>query len=135
VELAHLVYLDALIPQDGQSLADIYAPEAWAGFEQAAEAGGDGWLLPHNPPDADRQTPHPIKTCLTPVEVKSPVAAALPRTYIRCTESTGAFFLPIMRAAEMVRADGRWMYRELNTGHLPSVTTPQELVDLLLEVA
>jgi pimeloyl-ACP methyl ester carboxylesterase len=133
--LAHLVYVDAYAPQDGQSLADICGPEAWVGLEQAAEAGGDGWLIPYVAPDADRQTPHPIKTFLTPVEVKSPLAAALPRTYIRCTESTDAFFLPMMRAAEMARGDDRWRYRELNTGHDPNVTTPQELVDLLLEVA
>jgi pimeloyl-ACP methyl ester carboxylesterase len=133
--LAHLVYLDAFAPQDGQSLADMYGPEAWAGFEQWANADGDGWLLPYDAPDADRQTAHPFKTCLTPVEVKSPLAAALPRTFICCTETTGDFCLPITRSAEMAKADDRWRYRELKTGHDPQLMPRRELVDLLLEIA
>ena len=133
--LAHLVYLDAVVPQDGQSLANMYGPEAWAGFEHWAEADGDGWLLPYSAPDADRQTAHPIKTWVTPVEVKSPLAAALPRTFIRCTESTGEIYLPIIRSAERVKGDGGWRYRELNSGHRPNLMPRQELVDLLLEIA
>lgn len=71
---------------------------------------------------------------LTPVEVKNAYAAALPRTYIRCTQSTGEFFAPIIRSAERARAAG-WRYRELNTGHDPALMPRRELVDLLLELA
>jgi pimeloyl-ACP methyl ester carboxylesterase len=44
--LAHLVYLDALVPQDGQSVLDIIGPFWSARFEERARTFGDGWRLP-----------------------------------------------------------------------------------------
>ena len=35
--LAHLVYLDAFVPQDGQSLADMYGPEAWTALNRVTQ--------------------------------------------------------------------------------------------------
>jgi pimeloyl-ACP methyl ester carboxylesterase len=132
--LAHLVYLDAFVPQDGQSMQDMYGPEGWKGFEEWAQTEGDGWLLPYHFPGKDRQTSQPLKFMLVPVEVRSPEAAALPRTYIRCTQTTGKFFAPILRSGDRARAEG-WRYRELDTGHDPDKMPRQGLVDLLLEVA
>jgi pimeloyl-ACP methyl ester carboxylesterase len=136
--LAHLVYLDAYVPRDGQSLLDMLGPGAAVFIEQAALAYGDGWRIPHNPPDAPRRTPHPLKTGQQPVSVKNPAAAVLPRTFIYCTqekEAMGPLGFPITQAAERARADARWRYSELDTGHSPWETTPRELADLLLELA
>ncbi len=136
--IGHLVYLDAFVLNDGQSLADQVGPEITANFKQAAQMYGDGWRVPHDPPDADRRTDQPLKPTLTPLAVKNPAAAALPRTFILCTlsaEDIGPVHLPIAQAAEKAKVDDNWRYRELNTGHMPMWTAPQELVTLLLEVA
>jgi pimeloyl-ACP methyl ester carboxylesterase len=136
--LAHLVYLDAYVPQDGESLLDMLGPGVAAFIEQAAQAYGDGWRIPHNPPDAPRRTPHPLKTGQQPVSVTNPSAAALPRTFIYCIhdkDTMGPVGLPITQAAERARSDSRWRYRELQTGHSPWETAPRELASLLLEVA
>ena len=136
--MAHLVYLDAYVPQDGESLLDMLGPDVAAFIEQAAQAHGDGWRIPHNPPDAPRRTPHPLKTGQQPISVKNPAAAALPRTFIYCThdkDTMGPVGLPITQAAERARSDGRWHYRELQTGHSPWETAPRELASLLLELA
>ena len=70
--LAHLVYLDAYVPRDGESLLDMLGPDAAAFIEQAAQAYGDGWRIPHDPPDAPRRTPHPLKTGQQPVSRHEP---------------------------------------------------------------
>jgi len=136
--LAHLVYLDAFVPGDGDSLSALIGPELTAFLEQVARDYGDGWRLPHDPPDAPRRTPQPIKPMYQTVAVANPAAAAIPRTFIYCTqekEAMGPMGIPLTQAATRANADERWRYRELNTGHIPVETTPQELADLLLEVA
>lgn len=50
--LAHLIYIDAYVPGDGQSLADILGPEVMVMLRGFAQQYGDGWRLPHYPPDA-----------------------------------------------------------------------------------
>ena len=47
---------------------------------------GDGWLVPHNPPDADRRVPMPLAVCFTRIAQQNPLARALPRTYIYCKQ-------------------------------------------------
>ena len=46
--IAHLVYLDAVVPRDGQSLADT-APFVGTMLRREANKNGDGWRV--NPPD------------------------------------------------------------------------------------
>jgi hypothetical protein len=47
----------------------------------------------------------------------------------------GPLGVPITQAAERAKADPRWRYRELHTGHIPWETAPRELADLLIELA
>lgn len=136
--LAQLVYLDAFVPSDGESLATMIGPELVAILEQVAQAYGDGWRIPHDPPDAPRRTPQPVKPMYQPVTVTNPAAARLPRTFIYCTqekEAMGPMGVPITQVAASAKADARWGYRELDSGHVPVETAPQELADILLELA
>jgi pimeloyl-ACP methyl ester carboxylesterase len=135
--LGHLVYLDAYVLGDGESVADQLGEQIVAGIQQTAQMTGDGWRLPHNPPDADRRTDQSIKFIYNCVPVNNPAASKIPRTFIFCTQSAqdiGPLHHPIALAAEKARVDNRWRYYELNTGHMPMWTTPQELANLLLEV-
>ncbi len=136
--LAQLVYLDAFVPSDGESLATMIGPELVAILEQVAQAYGDGWRIPHDPPDAPRRTPQPVKPMYQPVTVTNPAAARLPRTFIYCTqekEAMGPMGVPITQVAASAKADARWGYRELDSGHVPLETAPQEFADILLELA
>jgi len=54
--IGHLVYLDAYVLDDGQSVADQVGAEIMADLEQAAQLYGDGWRLPHNPTTHQMQT-------------------------------------------------------------------------------
>jgi pimeloyl-ACP methyl ester carboxylesterase len=142
--LAHLVYLDAFLPLDGECLLDFLPPDARARTLGRAREAGEGWYLPPqrdehpygvtDPADAAwlraRLSAHPLATLAQPVRRADPAAAALPRTYVACT-ATGWFAASAARA----RAEGGWGYRELAAVHDAMVTAPQALTDVLLEIA
>lgn len=118
-------------------MLDILGPGVAGFVEQAAQLYGEGWRIPHDPPDAPRRTPHPLKTGQQSVRLTKAAAAALPRTFIYCVEdkaAMGPLGEPITRAALAARDDPRWRYRELRSGHTPWETAPRELADLLLEL-
>jgi pimeloyl-ACP methyl ester carboxylesterase len=133
--IAHLIYLDAFVPLDGQSVADIAGSELTAMVEQAAQTYGDGWQIPPDPDHDPRHTPHPLKSLYTPVKVKNPVAAALPHTYIYCTEDKQANDRHrfTVEMAERTKADPQWHYREVKTDH--DFSEAQEVTSILLEFA
>lgn len=123
--LSHLVYLDAFVPRDGESLLDLLGPRAHAETERAWQNSDDGWrvLWPGDtttprpwPPATPHFVPQPWKTFSRPLAVRNPAAAALPRTYVRCTADKGqgddAFERSWARAQE-----GGWRLRELDGGH------------------
>jgi hypothetical protein len=78
--LRQLIYLDAFVPGDGQSTLDLVDPALAQGLAQMAQAYGEGWRIPHNPPDADRRTDMLLKPLQEPLALGSTQAAALPHT-------------------------------------------------------
>src|SRR3989304_3920551 len=103
--VAHLVYLDAFVPDDGESVFDIVGPDARARFEEQARAAGDGWRVPSFPlarwgvtDEADvrwmspRIGPQPLAHFTQPVHLKNPGPPGFPGTYISCTMGRPAHF-------------------------------------------
>jgi pimeloyl-ACP methyl ester carboxylesterase len=142
--LAHLVYLDAFVPQDGQSLFDFLLADQLQSFQEQARTVGDGWRLPPPPLKvwgitdeedvrwmSSRVGDHPIKTFMEPVRLSNPDAAALPRTFISCTTHPRP---ALVATAKRLRSDPAWRYRELVAGHDAMVTEVRQTADLLLEV-
>lgn len=140
--VAHLVFLDAFVPEDGQSLFDLLAPERRELYVRAAQAQGEGWRVPAPPPQAlgiteetqahwlaERLTPQPIRTFEQPVRLTEPAAATLPRTYVHCTIGPLAPSFALF-AARLRTAPG-WRYHELATVHDAMLTMPEELVGVL----
>jgi pimeloyl-ACP methyl ester carboxylesterase len=140
--LGSLIYLDAYLPLEGQSLFDVLSTEEREAGK-AALATGTGLRQPVPPAMlgitdptmaawvALRLTPHPFRTYAQPIPVGSPASAALPRAFIHCTVGpTTRRFAPF---AQQARAAG-WAVRELATGHDAMLTAPQPLVELLLEL-
>ncbi|MDQ3702936.1 MAG: hypothetical protein M3442_18745 [Chloroflexota bacterium] len=107
-----------------------------AALDAAAQAHGEGWRLPVAEGASNRVTPHLMKPLAQPLVVRNPAAAALPRTYIACTaHQPDLLLLPIAATAARLREAPGWRYRELPTGHIPMQSAPQELTDLLLDLA
>jgi pimeloyl-ACP methyl ester carboxylesterase len=140
--LGHLVYLDAFVPQDGQSLSDLIGTEITAFGMSMAGQQGDGWTIPPIPlgpsgPLDPRLAPQPIKTVTQSVRLRNRAALALPRTFIYCTQGKDEMYMsrPITQAAQVAQSDPSWHYYELETGHGPMVDMPQELANLLAAIA
>jgi pimeloyl-ACP methyl ester carboxylesterase len=151
--LGHLVYLDAFVPEDGQSMLDLGPPERRESMTRRVREEGDGWRLPSLQPvpwdqfvrevyrvtdEAEvawltaRLGPHPFKTIADPVRATNPAAAALPRTYIRCRDYPNSAFDQF--AAQAAAPGSGWRYHLLPTSHDAMVTLPRELADLLLAI-
>jgi pimeloyl-ACP methyl ester carboxylesterase len=135
-----LIYVDAFVPQDGQSLLDLNEP-ARARMQEAARSG-DGWRVPPNPtpPDTspddvawlnERRVNMPIQCFEQKLLLSAPLT--LPRSYIYATRITPAdTFGPF---AKMTRSDPAWRYYEIDASHSPNVTAPEALMTMLETIA
>lgn len=152
--VAHLVYLDAFLPRDGDSV-DVLAGAPSAGAAEAsvwpgAPVGpGAEWARPpmerqfDDPGEAawhaPRRVPHPAACFREPVHLRKPLEDyPFTRTYIKATDDPrpepGGAPRPFWAAADRVRNDPAWRYREIDTNHMIPANRPRELADLLLEL-
>jgi pimeloyl-ACP methyl ester carboxylesterase len=154
--IAHLVYLDAMVPLDGESALDVM-PMVRTMIDQATkaadEAGTDtAWRIPPLP-----EFPPPIglfgvtdpadaawlrallsdesARCLQqPVHLDDPATERIPRTHIHCVgnEPRGITRRPVPAVQPNGTPSQVW---ELPTGHDCMITMPDELADLLLKLS
>jgi pimeloyl-ACP methyl ester carboxylesterase len=151
--IAHLMYIDAVVPEPGESWASTHAAATREARVAAAQASADYGIAP---PDASvfglegadhawaqrRMTAHPGHSYLAPLQFDPARVAGVPRTFVDCTRPALATIAAIR---QRVRDPGFWngAWRggggarvvELATGHDPMISTPQELAALLLDVA
>lgn len=132
--IAHLVYLDAFLPEDGKAVRD-YAP--------VPPARDDGWRIPPpgSPPRFDVAQPadvawmedrlgdQPLRTFTDAVRLSAADDESLQRTYIQCTRAPW-----FAEAADRAKQHG-FRSRELPlAGHDAMITRPDELASILLEL-
>jgi pimeloyl-ACP methyl ester carboxylesterase len=106
-----LVYLDAVLPESGQSLIDIF-------------------LLAKFPYDDKINSPtYKEKLYFDPEKIKS-----MNKVYVLCTQRSS--FAPVTSLAKKKIDDDRqnWNLIELPTSHVPMATHPDELIQLLLNL-
>jgi pimeloyl-ACP methyl ester carboxylesterase len=137
-----LVYVDAMVPLPGEGWGEQHSDEVVAARTAAALAHGYA-LPPPDPADfgihgADRdwllrrQVPHPFGPYRDPLQFDGARWAALPRTFIDCTQPA---YPTIATMRQRVRQLPGFKVVELATGHCPMVTEPEALVRLLLAAA
>ncbi|MBN1966509.1 MAG: alpha/beta fold hydrolase [Anaerolineae bacterium] len=143
--IRHLVFLDAMIPVDGEAMRETYRPN-WERAQPFRQAPGDAWWCPwsvaytgdYGLAAADlawltaRMTPHPMRTWLTPVSLKNPAAKALPHTYIMCVGKGAARSLADAAVMRQRLEPQGWGFAVLDTGHDAMISQPDELAALLL---
>jgi pimeloyl-ACP methyl ester carboxylesterase len=130
-----LVYLDAFVPADGDSLATLTGEPA-AGLPEL----GAPWSAPtpareyEDPAVAERarvrRVPQPLGTFTEPVRASVPLEERGKRlTYVRASEDPGgATFEPFARHA---RESPAWDYHEIATTHMIPENRPDELAAIL----
>lgn len=151
--LRHLVYVDAVVPEPGESWSSTQASATREARLAAAQASPD-FSFPTPDPKVygltgedhawvqRRQTPHPGHTYQAPLQFDPRRVAAVPRTFVDCTQPA----LPTIDAVRLRVRDpqfwgGAWAagggmrIAPLATGHDPMVSMPRELADILLRCA
>lgn len=152
-QIALVVYLDAFVPENGQSLFELIAPERRQALETLVKTEGDGWRLPRFAPApwetivrdmwgvtraddvrwlVDRLGPTPVGHFRDPLRRTNLAAEKLSRAFIRCRQFPNARF---DQHAEMAQRSPLWRYRELNAPHHAAFTAPDQVADVLLELA
>ena len=137
--ITQLIYLDAFVPEDGQSLFDLNGSRDQM---MKAAAAGDGWRAPPmpTPPDtpeedakwlAERRIPHPVKCFSQALELKNG-KLTLPRSYIYALRANPAD--TFRQFAERAKRESGWRYYDIDASHSPQVTAPQALFALLQKI-
>jgi pimeloyl-ACP methyl ester carboxylesterase len=140
--IAQLIYLDAFVPKDAQSLLDLQPVEVRERMRELARSAGEGWRLPPNPMPADtpaadvawtagRRLPQPIKTFEQALRLDGNVPPP-PRSYIYCRRigPTDVFRQFLARA----QRESGWRHFEIDSSHNPHITAPHELLALLEKI-
>jgi pimeloyl-ACP methyl ester carboxylesterase len=133
--IARLVYLDAALPENGESLLGIRKADSPVQLEKMAKDGFiiPGWVRPGKPFPID--VPHPLKTLTDPIVLKNQEAVAkIPATYILTVDKgkkpeDDDFHAPYERA----KARG-WPVLIMEADHVPQWRLPQATADLLLGI-
>ncbi|WNI21018.1 alpha/beta fold hydrolase [Streptomyces sp. ITFR-16] len=147
--IAHLVYLDAMVPEHGETAVDAQ-PITLVLIDEAAKSDTPWRIppLPEMPPPAGlfgvtdpadvawlraMLSDQPVRCLRQPVQLDNPAADAVRRTHIHCTVGKPEGIT--RRPVPPVQPDGTpaqvW---ELPTGHDCMITMPAELSDLLLKL-
>ena len=139
--IGRLVYLDAMVPEDGESAADVM-PFIQALIDLALQSDS-GWRVPPMPespgglfgvtdPDdvawlRSMLSDQPVLCLQQPVHLDNPAVKDVPRTYVLCTVGIpeGVDLRPVPAGAEVY---------ELATGHDCMITMPVELSELLVKL-
>src|SRR6185312_1988844 len=139
-QVRQLIYIDAFVPGDGQSLLDLNQ-SAVLRMQELAKSGS--WRVPPNPTPSDtspadvewlstRRVDMPIKCFEAKLKLEGG-PLTLPRSYIYATRITPAdTFGPFARHA---KNDPAWNYHEIDASHSPNVTAPEALMALLQKIA
>lgn len=147
--IAHLVHLDAMVPEDGESAVDVLP--VTQDLINLAESSESGWRvppLPELPPPSglfgvtdpadiawlrSMLSDHPVRCLRQPVRLDNPAMRTIPRTHIHCVLGRPDGFA--RRPVSALQPNGSparvW---ELPTGHDCMITMPAELTELLLRL-
>ena len=140
-KIGSIVFLDAFVPEGGDSLATTSSQPVREAIA-AAQGRGEHALKPvpasvFRVNEADRPwvdgkcTPHPIGTLIDKVALTGARDKIAKKSYIR---AKGYPSIPFDAALAKTKESG-WKTFEMTAGHDAMVDQPQELTDILLQVA
>jgi pimeloyl-ACP methyl ester carboxylesterase len=146
--IARIVYLDAMVPRDGENAIDVMPVSQF--LVDAALASESGWRIPPVPESpapfglfgvtdpADiawlksTLSDQPVDCLRQRVKLTNAAADAIPRTHIHCTVVPDGFE---RRPVPALQPNGSPAdVRELPTGHDAMITMPDELTKILMDL-
>lgn len=128
----HLVYVDAFLPDSGESVLSLSTPEFAAFLREGGEGGFIRPMWVRAEDSIPKDVPHPLKTFTDTLRLVNPAARRVPGTYI-LTVDPGATEDSFQRYAGRATARG-WTVRQMAADHVPERSAPGALVELLLAI-
>ena len=142
--IASLVYLDAVVPENGKSLLDLLDPAFQSTMMSAAAASG-GLMLPPSPAAAlnvnaadqamvdELCTPQPFASLCERLELTGAYKKIPRKMFIRATAPAGPMPAAMFaRVADEISKDPSWSVEEVACGHDIMLDAPDRLAELLL---
>lgn len=142
--IGSLIYLDAFMPKNGQSLFDLLPSERTATMLKLTNEGGDGWCVPVAVPEAGpiRQVseanvaallrelcvPHPFATFSQKLSISGNRAKIATKAFVFASGYTPSTFA---RFADEARLLG-WPVEDVPTHHFPMLSMPRETAHALM---
>jgi pimeloyl-ACP methyl ester carboxylesterase len=124
-----LLFLDALVPNDGDSVWSTWPPPVREMFVQNCADG----LRTAPPPGVDaRARAHPLATFLQPVRLTADTYAVKNKLFAWCNSDASSLFGPIY---QRVSGDAGWQCHTMACGHDFMNEAPELALKLLLETA
>ncbi len=142
-KVSALFFVDAFVPENGQSLHDTLPPDARNEQLEAAKNVGEGWKTPPipaeafnvNPRDRDwvdqQSTPHPLACFQQPARLTGAINRIEDITYLL---ATGWGPSPFPQFYDKAKARG-WRTLTLACGHDVMLDQPEELTRELLAIS
>lgn len=144
--IRHLVYLDSLILQPGQTPYDALPAEVVAQRRNSCiEVGGVRCFAPppvtafgipadhvHAPWVQRQLTPQPESLYDSPLLLGNPVGNGLPCTYVACTRPQLA---AVASSQAWAKSRPAWQWREMQACHDVMLTEPDQLAHLLVDLS
>jgi pimeloyl-ACP methyl ester carboxylesterase len=143
--LKRLIYLDALLLENGQSGFSKLDPVIVAQRLKLAQESSEGLTIPPPPPAAfgvtethdaawlrRRLTPQPLNSYQEPIRLNHPLGNGVKKTYIACTDPA---YGPLVPTHQWAKRQNGWQYLEFASGHDAMVIRPEALTEVLVDCA
>lgn len=124
-----LVYLDAVVPHDGEACWDIVNDEERDWYVKVDDTG---FGVPPLPFFDDRATAHPLATVMQPLRLEGDLRRFRRRVFVYALDWPGDS--PLRPSYDRVRDDPAWIIYEVDAKHNLMRDAPDELLRILLEV-
>ncbi|MBX7454366.1 alpha/beta hydrolase [Mycolicibacterium sp. 3033] len=121
-----LVFVDAVVPRDGESCWDLVNDEERRWYLGVDETG---FGVPPLPFFDERATSHPLATVLQPLGLRGDLGRFRQRTFVYALDWPGES--PMKLSYDRVRTDPAWVVHELDSKHNLMRDAPTELLDIL----
>jgi len=141
-KISSIVFLDAFLPEDGETLLQKSSPAFVTAINTAIEKGESGIKPPpaaaFGVPEKDRAwvdsktTPQPVGTYTEPAVFKGARDKIAKKTYVRASGYKSAAFDANLAK---VKAAGNWKVHELDIGHDVMVIDPARVTSIIVESA
>jgi pimeloyl-ACP methyl ester carboxylesterase len=131
--VAGLLYLDAFVPDDGDSCWSMTNDEQRDWYSRGS--GATGLAVEPLPFFDHRARPHPLGTLMQRSQLTGAYKTIRRKHYVAAAGADWLSHSPFTGIADSLRADPDWTVTDLDSGHNVLANGPDDLVTIILDLA